>query len=218
MNNDLIVVGAGGHSRVVLAILSYYNNYNVIGVADSTSRSIGEKIDYTKISYTWEDLSSLYDNGVKHAVIAIGDNKKRSTLFCQLKKIGFKFPNIIHPNAFVEKNAIFGSGNLITMGANIGSSVEIGNNCIIYGSTIEHETKIENNVFIAPSVSIAGRVKLGDSCFIGIGSSVVEKITIGKRATIGAGSVVIDNVGNDLTVAGIPAKSLGVNTNENGYK
>jgi len=214
MKKKLVVVGAGGHARAVLSILSY-SDYNIIGIADKTKYAFGEKIDEIKISYTWEELPSLYNDGVKYAAIAIGDNKQRRFLFTKLKKIGFELPNIIHPTVFIEKNAIIGSGNHIAMGANIGSLVKIKDNCIIYGSTIEHETIIENNVFIAPSVSIAGRVRLCDSCFIGIGSSIKEKLTIGKKAIVGAGSVVINNIDENLKVVGIPAKSIGINTNEN---
>lgn len=209
MVNNVIVVGAGGQCRVVLSILRYYKNFNVIGIADRDPQNIGEEILGKTIKYSWNDFREIYKRGTKHAVIAIGDNNERSEIFSRLSSIGFKIPTIIHPSAIIEKDVFLGKGVVICMGVKIDTLVSIGKNCVVYtGSTIEHEVKIGDHVYISPGCNIAGRVTIGEGSFVGIGSNIKERITIGKNTVIGAGSVVINDVGDNLTVAGIPAKTI----------
>ena len=209
MRNDILVIGAGGHCRVVLSILSYYKELNVVGIADKDSKSFGEEILSTQVKYTWDDFQSLYDNGVSIAALAVGNNSERKLLFSKLTEIGYTVKTLIHPSALVDKNADIGAGTIICMGAKIGPLVSIGNNCIIYtGAIIDHETNIKNDCFIAPGVCIAGRVSIEQGSFIGIGSSIIENITLGANCTVGAGSVVINDFPSNTTIAGVPAKQL----------
>lgn len=210
MVDDVVVVGAGGHSRVVLSILRSYENFNVTGIADREAKTIGEMISGYAVQYTWNDFTEIYERGTKHAVIAVGDNAERRGLFSQLLNLGFRIPTIIHPTAIIEKDAVLGDGCVICLGATIGTRVLIGQNCIVYtGSIIDHEVKIEDHVFIAPGCRIAGRVIIGEGSFIGIGSTIKEKISIGKNAVIGAGSVVLNDIEENTTAAGVPAKAIG---------
>ena len=209
MVNDVLIVGAGGHCRVVLSILHSYKNFNVIGIADRDSLNFGEEISGSVIKYSWKNFTEIYEKGTQYAVIAIGDNDERKELFSRLSSLGFEIPTIIHPSAIIEKDAVVGNGCVICMGIKIGTQVSIGKNGIVWtGSIIDHEAKIGDYVFIAPGCNIAGRVKIGDGSFVGIGSTIKEKITIGKSVVIGAGSVVISDICDNTTVAGVPAKTL----------
>ena len=194
---------------MILSILSYYDDFKVIGIADRRPENVGEEIAGSVIKHTWNDFDDIYSNGTRQAIIAIGDNREREALFSTLKNVGFNIPTIIHPTAFVEKNVRLKEGNVICAGANIGAMASIGNNCVLYtGSILDHEVVLDDNVFIAPGCNIAGRVKIKNGSFIGIGSTIVEKIIIGPNATTGAGSVVIRDVPENDVVAGAPARSI----------
>lgn len=209
MVNEVLIIGAGGHCRVVLSILRFYRNFNVIGIADRDSKNIGEEISGSVIKYLWNDFTEIYEKGTRYTVIAIGDNNERKEIFSRLSSIGFEIPTIIHPSAIIEKDAVLGNGCVICMGVKIGTQVTIGKNGIVYtGSIIDHEAKIGDHVFLAPGCNIAGRVTIGDSSFVGIGSTIKEKIIVGDKAVIGAGSVVISDISDNTTVAGVPAKTI----------
>jgi len=209
MVNNLIVVGAGGHCRVILSVLKYYENFSVMGIADRTSQTKGEKISDCVIQYSWNDFKKIYKNGTRHAAIAIGNNEERKELFLELTDIGFKIPTIIHPASLIEKDAVIENGSLICMGAKIGTKVHIGKSCVVYtGSILDHEVKLGDFVYLSPGCNIAGQVSIDDSSFIGLGSTIIEKTSIGSNVTVGAGSVVLNNIPDNTVVAGVPAKKI----------
>ncbi|MBH30542.1 MAG: hypothetical protein CMG71_00955 [Candidatus Marinimicrobia bacterium] len=209
MKNNILVVGAGGHCRVVLSIISHYKSLDVVGIADRKKGNTSEQILGTEVKYSWDDFQTVYDQGVAQAAIAVGDNEERKNLMIRLKEIGFTIKSLIHPTALIDNSVKIGSGSTICMGVKIGPLVTLGDNCIIYtGTIIDHEVAIDDNCFLAPGVCIAGRVKINSGAFLGIGSRVKEEVTIGRDSVIGAGAVVIKDILPNRVVAGIPAKEL----------
>ena len=53
---------------------------------------------------------------------------------------------------------------------------------------------------------INGDVQIGEGSFVGSCSVTIGQLSIGCWSTIGAGAVVIKDVGDNITVAGVPAK------------
>lgn len=49
---------------------------------------------------------------------------------------------------------------------------------------------------------------IGEGTLIGVGASVIPCIEIGEWCTVGAGAAVINNVSDNQTVVGVPAKKL----------
>ncbi len=209
MVNDLIVVGAGGHCRVVLSILKYYKEFNVKGIADRDPGTKGEEISGSIIEYSWKDFKEIYQNGIHYAAIAVGNNRERKELFSELSGIGFKIPALIHPSALIEKDAVVGEGSLVCMGARISTKVQIGKNCVVYtGSNRDHEVRLGDYAYVSPGCSIAGQVLIGEGSYIGIGSSIIQKVSVGRNVTVGAGSVVLKDIPDNTVVAGVPAKKI----------
>tara|TARA_B110000037_G_C16934484_1_gene430029 strand:+ start:411 stop:818 length:408 start_codon:yes stop_codon:yes gene_type:complete len=78
---------------------------------------------------------------------------------------------------------------------------------------IHRDAVIGKNVMISPNVVIGGRSNqkppvILDDVFIGSGASILGDITIGNNSTIGAGAVVLNDVGDNETWAGVPAKKI----------
>lgn len=78
--------------------------------------------------------------------------------------------------------------------------------------TIEGKARIGRNCRIHQGVTIGsknGKVpRIGDDCFIGANASVIGDITIGNNVVIGANSLVNRSFGDNVTIAGVPAKSV----------
>lgn len=205
----IIIVGAGGQAQVVAGILNQDPRVTIEGFIDVTNKNKGKLIAGKPILGTHHLLGKLTKRGIKHAIIAIGDNQIRKQRFGQVKKAGFTLINTIHPTANICKPIKLGEGVVIAPGVNISFNVNIGDNCIINtASVIEHEVSIGNHSHIGPNVAIAGATTIGEQAFVGIGASIINFLKIGNRVTIGAGSVVLNDIPDDATAVGVPAKVI----------
>lgn len=203
-----VVIGAGGHARVVVGLLERLGESQLVGVIDRTIETVGERIGYSSVIGTYDQLDTLIAQGVRRAYIALGVNQDRQQMVHLCFNRGLSLPKLVHPTAILEPGAQIGEGTIVCAGAVICADTQVGRGCIINtGASIDHETIVGDFSHIAPGARIAGRCNIGGSCFIGIGAVVRDFIQIGSRTTVGAGSVVVCNISNDELVLGIPAKS-----------
>ena len=114
----------------------------------------------------------------------------------------------IHPKAKIGKNLFIDHG----MGVVIGETSEIGDNVTIY-----HGVTLGG---ISPSINsddqrnIKRHPTLMDSVVVGSGAQVLGPVVVGKNAKIGANAVVTKDVPENAVMVGIPAKNIGMATNE----
>ena len=208
----IILVGGGGHCKVVSSIILENKNYEIVGISDLEIKK-GKVINGIKINYTDNQLEKIFESGVKNAIVtigSIGNPKLRIELFEKLKDIGYTLPIIISKYSIIAKGVFVDEGTVIMPGSIINTGVKIGKNCIINtGSIIDHECEIKNNVHIAPGVTLSGNVKVGNSSHIGTGSSIIQDISIGEYSIIGAGSVVVTDIPDKVKAYGVPARIKG---------
>ena len=134
---------------------------------------------------------------------------KRALIYTNFKKLGYSFKSIISPDAIISDKATIKEGCQIISSAVVNSGVTIGENCIINTSaTIDHNCKIGFNTHIAPGAIVCGGVVIGASCHIGAGATIIPGVEISDGAVIGAGAVVLNNVSENETVVGNPAKII----------
>ena len=206
---NIIIIGAGGQSRVVIDILEQDSNVVISGIVDNFS-SLDDHVEGYPIIGKTDDLAQIVsDHNIQAAIIAVGNNKIRKEYFELCQKHGLIMYNAIHPDASIAPKATIGIGNVIAREAIICTNASIGNNTIINtGSIIEHESIVADHAQVCPGVNIAGRTKIKESAFIGIGVTVIHNITIGANTVIGAGSVVITNIEDNCTAVGVPCKVI----------
>ena len=203
----IAIIGAGGQARIVYEILSYDRNMEIVAFIDNVVRGNDEQIMGIPVVGDHSILPRLISNGVRGAIVAVGDNEIRASHFEKLRGMGLETVSAIHPTAHIAPSARLGHGVTIAMGAIISTGARIGDNVIINTSaTIDHEDEIEDHVSVGPGCSIAGRVTIKKGAFIGIGSVVREYLTIGENSIIGAGSVVLEDMPDNVVAVGTPAK------------
>lgn len=206
---QVIILGAGEQGRVVLNILKYDKEFQIIGFIDvcDNPQIWGTYVKKIEILGGLSLLPELYQKKTEGCIVAFGDNKRRVELANQAKKIGYSLINAIHPSAVISKCATLGEGIVICPNVSINPDVNIGNNVIINtGTIVEHDCIIEEGVHIAPGVHLAGGVKVKVNAFVGIGATVIDDLTIGENSIIGAGTVIIKNVPDNVTVVGVPGR------------
>jgi len=129
-----------------------------------------------------------------------------------LRNKGAQSVNITHPNCFVSKESIIGTGNLICSFVTIDANANIGNENIICSHTvIEHDTKIGDLCYLSPSSTICGKVILEDHVYIGPGAILTAGVKIGNNSIVGAGSVVLKDIPENSVYVGTPARFLKTN-------
>ena len=133
----------------------------------------------------------------------------RKTIISGLSIDTTRFATVIHPNAVVGKDARMGMNLLLMAGVIITSNTILGNNvCVLPNTVIHHDVTIGDYCLIGSGVVIGGYVQVGSECYVGGGTTIINGVTIGNKTLIGMGSNVIRSWGEELKIAGNPAKIL----------
>jgi len=203
--NKLIIIGAGGHGRVV-ADCAELNGYREIEFLDDCypeRTTTGKWQVIGKVS-DWQKYLNNTD-----FIVAFGNNVLRSKTISLLQKNDINLISLIHPKAVLSTDIILGQSCVVLANAviNIGSTVNDG--CIINTSaTVDHDCHLAKCVHISPGANIAGGVKVGAFSWIGIGSAVIEYISLGINTKTGAGAVITAPTDENALYVGIPAKKI----------
>ena len=208
---QLVIVGAGGHGKVVLDILRAAGRYEPVGFVDADTRLSGTKVGGLPVVGPTNVLPKLRQQRVRHAIIAIGDNRTRHRYAALLESEGFELVSAVHPTAFVSPTARLGKNVVIGPNASVVTEARVGDGAIVNtGAIVEHECEVGEAAHVAPAACLAGRVRVGAFAFIGIGAQVIPCISVGDGVTVGAGAVVIEDVPAGTTVVGVPARVVKV--------
>ena len=79
-------------------------------------------------------LPSLYQQGVRYAFVAVGDNGLRERLARQVVQLGFELINAVSPRAYIADSVRLGTGIAVMPGCVINAEAEIMDFAIINSS------------------------------------------------------------------------------------
>ncbi len=199
MFKSLVIIGAGGHGRVI-ADIALKLGYTDISFIDDNQTS--DCMGFPVIGKC--DILNTYDGSEKEFVIAIGDNKIRKRI---AEKYNLNWATLIHPSAQIGFNVKTDVGTVVMANAVINTCSSIGKHCIINsGAVVEHDNVIGDYVHISPRAALGGTVTVGDETHICIGVTVINNVNISEKCTVGAGAAVINSLPESGTYIGVPAK------------
>lgn len=200
---NLIIVGAGGHGKVLADIALKMKKWDKVMFIDD----IVQKKTIMDLDVIGNiDNAILYKNKADF-VVGIGDNCNREKIQCILEKKGLSIASVIHPSAVIGADVKIKRGTVVMAGAIINSSSEIGKGCIINTNcNIDHDNILDDFIHISPGVNLAGTIKIGKKSWVGIGSTVKNNVNICEDVVIGAGAVVVNDIIKSGTYIGVPAK------------
>ena len=202
-----VIIGAGGHGKVVLEILRAAKKHEPVGFVDADPSLAGKKVGGLPVLGAANVLGKLKAQKIKGAIIAIGDNRARRSYAQVLRQQGFELINAVHPKAILSPTSKLGKGVVVAMGAVVGSEATVGDLAIINTSAVvDHECVIEEAAHVCPTAALAGKVRVGSCAFVGLGAKILPCLTIGSEAVVGAGAVVLNDLLTGVTAVGVPAK------------
>lgn len=209
--SKLLIVGAGGHGKVVADAALSTGKWNMIAFLDDRFPEL-LSVRTLAVIGTFQSAQSFI-NDYQDIVVAVGDNVRRLELTSFYKSLGFHCPPVIHPSATIDSTAQIGNGTVVLPHAVINADAVVGSACIINtASVIEHDCRVGDGVHVSPRAVIGGGSEVGELSWIGIGATVIHKIAIGDRCIIGAGSVVTSHIGHNVTAVGMPARVIKENS------
>jgi len=207
---DIIIIGGGGHAKVIAAMLKKDPKWNPIGYTE-----MDDKGELLGLPYLGNDIiitSLIKEYKLSYGVIGIGQLRNivsRKELITSIEETDLSLPPIISKHAIINEDVRIGDGTVVMDGVIIQPGVRIGKYSIINtGATIDHDCEIGDFVHIAPGVNVSGGIFVGDNVLIGVGTKIIEGIHIIGDVIIAAGSVVKKDILRAGTYAGVPARML----------
>lgn len=188
----VIVIGGGGHGRVVIEALLRAGAM-VAGVIDPDP-NVAARLP-PDVPWLGDD-HALAAHPPTRCVLAngvggIGEPRRRQA-FERWKQRGYAFIPVLHPAATIaHSGVVLGEGSQIMAGVVIQPDVRIGANAVVNTrASVDHDCTLGDHCHIAPGAVLCGTVAIGEDTHIGAGAVVIQGVTIGKGCLIGAGAVI----------------------------
>jgi len=206
----MVIVGAGGHARVLAEIVYLSKQFQLVGFTDPDPKLKGMMIFDAPVLGADGILAGLRSQGVENAIIGVGssgNNHARSLLFEEIIRIGFQPAVLIHPTAVLSSTIKIGRGVAVMARAVINPYTRIGDNVIVNtGAIIEHDCILGDHVHVASGACLSGGVRVGRKSFIGVGASSIQNVSIGEGCLIGGGAAVVGDIPDHSVALGVPAR------------
>lgn len=191
MTGQAILLGGGGHGRVVRALAEALG-WRLVGLCDP---GLPAGSDWHGLPVLGDDSAlAAQDPGAVALLNGIGrmpGQTGRRRLQEALAAKGFAFPPLVHPAAWVAPDTRLGPGAQVMAGAVVQPGCSIGAGAIVNTRAgIDHDGTLGADVHIAPGATLCGRVSVGDGAFIGAGATVIQGCRIGAGAMVAAGVTV----------------------------
>ena len=203
----LILLGGGGHAKVLLSMLMKQHNVPSAVCAMQAPQSamfsaipfLGD--DSAILQYPAE--TTLLINGVG----ALPGSKARQQLFDRFSALGYRFASVIAKEAQVDPHCTLGEGVQIMPGAIVNADSHIADNVIINTAAIvEHDCVLRRHTIVSPGAILCGGVNCGENSYIGAGATVIQGLTLGSNSIVAAGTTVVRNLLDNQSIYG--AKSV----------
>jgi sugar O-acyltransferase (sialic acid O-acetyltransferase NeuD family) len=196
--DGVVVIGAGGHAKVLISTLTACG-VSVAAVVDDDDRKWGMNAQGTRVGRIERELGG-------RGIVGIGDNAQRREMATIM---GLEWQTVVHPSAYVHPSARLGRGTVVFAGAVVQPDAVIGDHVIVNtGATVDHDCVVGDYAHLAPGVALPGSGPVGGGAFIGVGSAVCPGVGIGRWTTLGAGAVAIRDLADGVVAVGVPARAL----------
>jgi sugar O-acyltransferase (sialic acid O-acetyltransferase NeuD family) len=180
----LLLVGSGGFGRVVLEHASALYDCAFLDDGDASI------VDEVPVVGKTGDMASFYPE-YKLLLVTIGNNKLRERIYKEAGSIGFTFPNIIHPSAYISPHAHIGSGCVILNNAVVQNNAKCGNGCILNpGVELHHDSTIGSYCLIYTNSVVRSLTSVGDRVWVGSNVTVSTYATVSDDTLIEDGKVI----------------------------
>jgi sugar O-acyltransferase (sialic acid O-acetyltransferase NeuD family) len=166
--HKVIIVGAGGHGKVLAETIALLDGYKIIGFADDNTKTGTDVFNGIKVICTFDEVAANAGKA-EYFVGALGNNTLRECVYKTNCK-SLKPLTVIHPYSFVAPSAQIGEGAIILAGAVVSSGCVVGKNTIINSlALIDHDSAVGDHCHIAPGTVLGSNSYIASRKFTKIG-------------------------------------------------
>ena len=196
-----MILGAGGHGRVVAEIALLSGKYTDIVFLDDKAPEATFPYAYVGKCETFADYLAECD-----FFIAIGNANIRRRLQTEVEEADGNIITLIHPAAVISKDVMIGNGTVVMAGSIVNTGAKIGKGVILNtASSVDHDCIVEDFCHVSVGAHLCGTVHLGAGTWIAAGATVINNITVCSYSMIGAGATVIHDIKIAGVYTGVPA-------------
>ena len=168
--NKVIIVGAGGHGKVLAETIAMLGQYTVIGFADDNTKPGTEVYNGIKVICTFDEVAANAGKA-EYFVAALGNNTLRECVYAANCK-SLKPLTVIHPFTFVSPSAHIGEGSVILAGSVVSTGCVVGKNTIINSQVlIDHDSAVGDHCHIAQGTVLGSNSYIASRKFTKIGEA-----------------------------------------------
>jgi sugar O-acyltransferase (sialic acid O-acetyltransferase NeuD family) len=206
----LLLIGAGGLAREVLAAVRAGNDWTPLGALDDDPNRHGTEIDGLPVLGSTDLVHEHTDAAVIVCVANALRPRSRATVVQRLGLPDDRYGTVVHPAASLAAGTEVGHGGILLAGVVVTAPQRIGSHLVAMPHVVlTHDDGVGDFVTLAGRATLAGGVHIGQCAYLGQGSMIRENTKIGEGAVIGMGAVVLSDVPAGETWAGVPAGPLG---------
>lgn len=174
------MVGAGGFGRMVAeqAMLQYdcafVDDGQAVGTEICGIPAIGNLADLPELRREYGLL-----------VVGIGNNQFRAQVYEKAKALGYGFPNIIAPSAYISPYSKLGCGCVVLQNACVQNGAVVGNGVLLNaGAEVHCDAVVEDYALIYANSVVRTGAKVGKYARIGSNVTVCNSAVVPDGADI----------------------------------
>lgn len=199
MDKPIVILGAGGHGKVLFDICRV-SGHEVRGFLDE---GVSGPVHDLPVLGGDAMLSDPAFVAAHTFALGVGEQTIHKRLTELVLENNGTLATLVHPAATLSQSVTLGEGTVVMAGAVINIDTRVGAHCIINTlASIDHDCVLGDGVQICPGATLAGGVQCGDDVFIGSGATILPSVTIGARTFVGGGATVNKDLPADKTVYG----------------
>jgi sugar O-acyltransferase (sialic acid O-acetyltransferase NeuD family) len=205
----LVLIGASGLAREVIAALRDSAAQRVVGVLDDAPELRGTRLAGVPVL---GGTNAILDHPDARPLVCVGAGASRERIVDRLAVLGVaaeRYATVVDPSVRNPGRCAVGTGSILLSQVAITADATVGSHVVMMpGVTVTHDDIIEDFATIAAGVSLGGGVRIGRAAYLGMNASIRPGIVVGAYSTLGMGAALLRDLPENETWVGIPAQPI----------
>lgn len=211
----VLMLGSGGHGRVLADIIRRSDGLRLAGIVDDFAAAGTPKLGSTVLGGSSELAQIMARTGCRRLVLAVGHNGRRLDLAARIESSceGVIWQSLCHPSAIVGEDVTIEPGAVLVAGALVNPGAVIGRHCIVNSAAVvDHDCRLGDGSSLGPGALLGGNVALGRGAIVAIGATVINGLHLGAHSLLGAGATAVRDLPEHAVALGVPARVVRMRT------